>query len=67
VVLILPICAIKLQLLPPERKDNTLKMLTLKKPPKELWRGTLRRDFPIKKPKKELLIMKQVMLLPDGT
>ncbi len=41
-------------------------MQIFKKPQKELWLDTLKRDFPIKKPKRELPIMKQDMLYVGG-
>lgn len=63
---ILLIYVIKLLLSPLERKDNTSKMLILKKPQKESWLDILRKDFQIKKPKRESHIMKLAMLFVDG-
>jgi len=66
VVQILQIYVIKLLLSPQERKDNTLKMQILKKLQKESWLDTLKKDFQIKRQKKELLTMRLAMLFVDG-
>lgn len=63
---ILQIYVIKLLLSPQERKDSTLKMQILKKPQKESWLDTLKKDFQIKRQKKELLTMRLAMLFVDG-
>lgn len=63
---ILQIYVIKLLLSPQERKDNTLKMQILSKPQKESWLDTLKKDFQIKRQKKELLTMRLAMLFVDG-
>jgi len=62
----LQIYVIKLLLSPQERKDNTLKMQILKKLQKESWLDTLKKDFQIKRQKKELLTMRLAMLFVDG-
>lgn len=54
-------------LLPQERKDSILKILIFNKLQRELWLDMSKKGFPTKKPKKELLIMKQDMLFVHGT